>query len=135
MHYEVVEPSAIYEYIDGEVLALNLLTGIYVQMKSLSAELFHALASGHSAEIVETAAIMAGYGTDVVRQFETHYSEWVALGLLRVRANSGPDVPVHLTLQPGLSFSEEQWDDLSELIMMDPVHDVSPQGWPARIDE
>lgn len=135
MHYEVVEPSAIYEYIDGEVLALNLLTGIYVQMKSLSAELFHALASGHSAEVVETAAIMAGYGTDVVKQFETHYSEWVALGLLRVCANSGPDVPAHLTLQPGLSFSEEHWDDLSELIMMDPVHDVSPQGWPARIDE
>jgi hypothetical protein len=135
MHYEVVEPSAIYEYIDGEVLALNLQTGIYVQMKQLSAELFYAVATGRSAEMVSHAARNAGYSEAQITDFDMCYSNWVSLGLLQVARNAQHPDTEPLSLIPGLQFSEESWDDLSELIMMDPVHDVSPQGWPSRVDE
>lgn len=135
MHYEVVEPSAIYEYIDGEVLALNLQTGIYVQMKQLSAELFHAVATGRSTEMVSLAARNAGYSEAQIIDFDSCYSNWVALGLLQVARIAQHTDTESLSLIPGLQFSEERWDDLSELIMMDPVHDVSPQGWPSRVDE
>ena len=135
MHYEVVEPSAIYEYIDGEVLALNLQTGIYVQMKQLSAELFHAVATGRSTEMVSGAARNAGYSEAQIIDFDSCYSNWVALGLLQVARIAQHTDTESLSLIPGLQFSEERWDDLSELIMMDPVHDVSPQGWPSRVDE
>lgn len=135
MHYEVVEPSAIYEFVDGEVLALNLMTGIYIQMKQLSAELFHALATGTSTEVIVSAAKTAGYSAAHIAEFDTHYSNWVALGLLRNAQDVGRPTSESFTLTPALQFVEEQWDDLSELIMMDPVHDVSPQGWPTPIDE
>ena len=135
MHYEVVEPTAIYEYIDGEVLALNLQTGVYVQMKQLSAELFYAVATGRSTEIVSHAARNAGYSEAQIIDFDSCYSNWVALGLLQVARNAQHPDTESLSLIPGLQFSEERWDDLSELIMMDPVHDVSPQGWPSRVDE
>ena len=71
MHYEVIEPSAIYEYIDGEVLALNLQTGIYVQMKQLSAELFYAVATGRSTEMVRHAALNAGYSEAQITDFDS----------------------------------------------------------------
>jgi hypothetical protein len=135
MHYEVVEPSAIYEYIDGEVLALNLQTGVYIQMKQLSAELFHAVATGRSTEMIRHAALSAGYSEEQVTEFDMCYSNWVALGLLEVARNTQHPDTESLSLIPELQFSEERWDDLSELIMMDPVHDVSPQGWPSRVDE
>lgn len=135
MHYEVVEPSAIYEFVDGEVLALNLMSGIYVQMKQLSAELFHALATGTSTEVIVSAARTAGYSDAQITEFDTHYSNWVALGLLRIAQEPGRPKSESFALTPALQFVEEQWDDLSELIMMDPVHDVSPQGWPTPIDE
>lgn len=135
MHYEVVEPSAIYEYIDGEVLALNLQTGIYVQLKQLSAELFYAAATGRSAEMISHAAQNAGYGEARIADFDTCYANWVALGLLQVARNAQHPDTEAFSLISGLQFSEERWDDLSELIMMDPVHDVSPQGWPSRVDE
>lgn len=135
MHYEVVEPSAIYEYIAGEVLALNLQTGIYIQMKQLSAELFYAVATGKSSEMVLDSALNAGYSEAQTGEFDTHYSNWVALGLLQVAHNNQHSSTEPFLLAPGLQFSEERWDDLSDLIMMDPVHDVSPQGWPSRADE
>jgi hypothetical protein len=135
MHYEVIEPSAIYEYIDGEVLALNLQTGIYIQMKELSAELFHALATGCSTEAVSQAALNAGYSNAQVAKFDTHYTNWIELGLLQVVQTPPSRIPDSISITPGLQFSEERWDDLSDLIMMDPVHDVSPQGWPSRINE
>ena len=135
MHYEVIEPSAINEYIDGEVLALNLQTGIYVQMKQLSAELFYAVATGRSTEMVRHAALNAGYSEAQITDFDSCYSNWVALGLLQIARHAQLPNTEPLSLIPGLQFSEERWDDLSELIMMDPVHDVSPQGWPSRVDE
>jgi len=110
MYYEVVEPSAIYEFVDGEVLALNLMTGIYVQMKQLSAELFHALATGTSTEAIVNAAQTAGYSDAQITEFDSHYSNWVALGLLRSDQDTGRPKSESFALTPSLQFVEEKWD-------------------------
>lgn len=130
-HYEIAEPTSIYEHVDGEVLVLNLETGLYTQMKGLSASVFDSLAMGVEMQTVRQAMVAAGCSIADIDAVETRTARWCELGYLR--PSRGEPSNRDLNFKPGDLYDEQTWDDLSELIKLDPVHDVSPQGWPQSL--
>jgi hypothetical protein len=117
------------------VIVINLERGSYFSLRESAAELWslveqgcardaivEALTSRYSASPSQEVASEAGRFLDELRDEE-----------LVVESNGAPAaVP---DLEPATSaFASprlEKYTDLEDLIMLDPIHEVEPEGWPA----
>lgn len=129
---EAAGPDIVSEDFGGEMVVLNLANGRYFSLPGIAAAIWRDLADG-----CPVAALVAQAAGTVVRDgIETLAAGLVAEGLLRPRST-----PV--TTTPKSSFdgidavpAMEAYDDMAELILADPIHDVDEQvGWPLKRDD
>lgn len=138
MHEEtwvVDAPSAVSEVIDGELVVMNLATGNYFSGAGVGATLWSCFERALSEEAA-LAEVMAIYQVerdrlqaDIVEFTRTLQGH----GLLR----RGPATQTTTTVaaahrQPYDSPTLTLYTDMRDLLMLDPIHDVSEEGWPTR---
>lgn len=132
----VVRPSVRHERLDDEVIAIDLESGAYFALDDVAAMCWSVLAAGGTASAAVEATV-AGY--DVARDaaqrdVEGFVGELVRVGLLA--PVDRPPVPVGLP-EAAKEVREykppaiERYDDLEELLVLDPIHEVDETGWPA----
>lgn len=134
--FTVDERSVVFERYDNEVITINLNTGIYYTLNTTAADVFEFLASGCPvAELI--AALQPRYSNDL-RLFETDLLRFVSelskAGLIEPSKDNGrrPFEPISES-QPKSIFESpvlRTHDDLQELFLLDPVHEVGAEGWP-----
>jgi hypothetical protein len=125
------------ETLDGEVLMIDMASGAYSSCVDATAVVWTLLANG--ATVDEAAALLvARYGiTDEQARaaFEGLAGQGTTLDLLRARGEG--EAPAE-DLLAGYDGPEHAWGpmaldtnvDLADLILLDPVHDVTAEGWP-----
>lgn len=127
------QPRFVDETVDGEALIMDMLRGTYYSCAGPSAEVWNALKAGASVD--EVAALLAGAyhvpvadaSVDVGRFLD----QLLADELLVVAEDATqPSVPPFGSGSPYLALEVERYTDLADLILLDPVHDVSEAGWP-----
>ena len=130
---EVARPQCAAEVLSDEVVALNVETGMYFSMRGLAATLWHDLAAGHAVETLADHARALGDDPERVTDFA---AELLRHGRVRAAAPYPVDAePRSIALFRGgtepLVF--EVYDDMQDLILSDPIHDVDDtSGWPRR---
>lgn len=130
---EAAAPDVVAEDFGGEMVVLNLANGKYFSLPGIAASLWRDLADG--CPVATLVARAEAAGATVAEGVERLATTLVAEGLLRMRAT-----PV--TVSPGTSFdgitaspTMESYDDMADLILADPVHDVEEAtGWPVKRD-
>jgi hypothetical protein len=133
---EVARPECAVDVLSDEVVALNVATGVYFSMRGLAAALWHDLAAGHPVEaLVEQARRVGGSGERVAgfaEQVQRH-------GLMRV-SSAPPTADADLASAQLLAGEPESlvfevYEDMRDLILSDPIHDVDEQsGWPRKAE-
>lgn len=128
--YRLRRPQVVAEIVDDEVIAINMETGVYFNMRGWSAHVWTLLAAGHSLEEVTTTLVAAvgDVATDAVAEF---FTALLADDLLVPDPDATPGdlPPAPAEVWGGLSL--ERFTDMTDLILLDPVHDVNPSdGWP-----
>ena len=119
--YEIAAPDVIAESLDGEVLIVNLATGVYFRGDADAAHAWSAVTSG--AALPESE----GGNTEAMAAF---IAELLDEGLIRERPATAPPVPEPAELPSG-PFRLERFEDLQDMLALDPIHDVDPNtGWP-----
>ena len=132
--FEIAAPECVADDFGGEIVALNMNSGVYFSLRDLAANIWTDLAAGCPA-----AAIL-----DVLRQHDDKLAadakafidRLLSEGLMRAAslapAQSGP-VAVHAALASGTTvLTIQSYDDMKDLVMTDPIHDVADEfGWPA----
>jgi hypothetical protein len=133
--YRVDEPAILAEEITGEVLAIDNRTGAYVSITGTGVEIWNLLALGHTpAEAAE--ALAANHGAevaDVEPVVLTFVERLLETKLIIVAERSVPDAAATRPGDAPTPFTEPTLDvytDMEELLLFDPIHDVSEQGWP-----
>jgi hypothetical protein len=133
-YLELALPRCSADDFDGEIVAINLETGIYYSLKESAALIWHDLLDGHSLEALlghlrdddETRAAVAGFADRLIDS-----------GLMRVSA-AGRDPAGPARIASALPLSPpvlEQFGDMQDLLLLDPVHEVDDEiGWPAKPD-
>ncbi|MEJ6479486.1 MAG: PqqD family protein [Octadecabacter sp.] len=118
--FQLTGPDVVGEEFDGEVVVLNLKTGQYFGLNESGVALWSAILAG--ADPADIAGISGS-------EFAAHLVE---LGLISQSAE--PPVPAEkLTLDGAPRI--DVYDDLSDLILADPIHDVDTEkGWPKLPD-
>jgi hypothetical protein len=134
--FTVDQSAVVFERYDDEVIAINLNTGIYYSLNRTAADAFELLADGCPVtELI--AALQPRYNEDL-RLFERDLLEIVSelrRALLIEPAKSNGKLPPNFSpaSHPKLVFEPpvlKVHEDLQELFLLDPVHEVGAEGWP-----
>jgi len=135
MYYTTQVPMLVSRQFDDEVILANFETGIYYSLTGIAVDIWLGLRSGATVkEIVTAFAAFDGPDVEDIEQSIASFIEQLLNEKIIIPQEQRPDV-TSWSPQFTISFSRpvlERFDDLRELLFLDPVHDVSEAGWPVR---
>jgi hypothetical protein len=127
--YAVASKEIVFESFDGEAVVLDLSTGKYFGFSDSGSGVWQALSSGVSADA------LAGSSAIAPAELENFISRLLEFGLLVPANTASQPLPSDLLSQLAAArepLSVDVHDDLADLIVVDPIHEVEePLGWPA----
>ncbi|TMC48069.1 MAG: PqqD family protein [Chloroflexi bacterium] len=137
MRFKVESDHVVSEAIDGEVVAIDLASGYYFSLTGAGVEVWRLVEqSATHDEIVE--GLMRRYQgnradmTDAVHQLLDQLQR--ARLVISVEDDGAPATVLPAAVAECIPFVPPQletYTDMSEIIRMDPIHDVDPElGWP-----
>jgi hypothetical protein len=138
VYYRTDVPDTASELFDGELVIAHYGSGLYYSLSQGGTLVWQGLRHGLSvAEVIDwlrghfaanAAAIPAA-----VEAFVRKLSDEGLVAEAEAGAKAGelPVIAAEKWSEPLL----ERFDDLQELLLLDPVHDVSEAGWPHRPDD
>lgn len=120
---------------DDEIIIANFETGLYYSLIGTAADIWLGLKAGEAVQTIASAIsqFAACEAADDVKSFvETLLAE----NIIAPRHDDSD----HRPWSPQFSnpFSPpvlDRFDDLRDLIFLDPVHDVSEAGWPLQVKD
>lgn len=145
----VNDAKVVHETIDDEVIIINLETGTYYSILQSGVDVWLVLAQGvERQQLLEAMANRYAAERDVVVEaVNTLVDELVSAEILVAEpTNYGasesklelsailPNGSEHGTV-PFVAPSFTTYTNMSDLLLLDPIHDVNDQGWPNRRPE
>jgi hypothetical protein len=126
------------EVIDGEAIIMDMRSGLYFSADGVAALIWDAVAKGASLNDIEgwAARHYSADSLEAVRAFLDKLIENKLVTAEEQGASDGFALP-----EPAIAYAPPQLlvhGDMQDLIMLDPIHDVSEAGWPlpkAEADE
>jgi hypothetical protein len=131
-------PMLVGRQFGDEVVLANYETGLYYSMTDTAAKIWLGLKAGLSAEEV-VGAFANCHATDA-KIVEASVADFVdrlsAERIIVPAAQAGERQDWHLVETGQFRPPElERYDDLRDLLLLDPVHDVDEAGWPVRTSD
>lgn len=127
MRYQINTPSIISEILEGEVVILNLDKGIYYSLGGVGTDLWSFVVGGMSLpEIVGQFNNSPGLEPKICEFID----ELLEHDLIVESAEAATQVP---NLSGKLEFIAPKlhvYEDMKELLLLDPIHEVDQAGWP-----
>jgi hypothetical protein len=129
-------PRVVHETLDGEVILIQIESGLYYSLTGSGANIWALLHRGHTVDEVvgglapqldaDAATVRSGVAGLVERLRGESLivpSETAEPGLVEVSTNGGaPQAFVAPVL--------ERFDDMQDFLLVDPIHEVDDSGWP-----
>lgn len=120
---------------ESEIIVINLVTGAYFSLRGAAADAWDLLIAGLSTSAVATqlADRYAVPADGVTGDIAAFARELLAEGLVVPGGQAPVDAPTLDTGAPALAYTAprlEKFDDLEELLLLDPIHEVDEAGWP-----
>ena len=129
-----ISTSVMHERLDGEVIALDMSTGKYFSMSGSAADVWYLLPFKDNLSDLQLSLKVAFPGEVDFEGLTEFVNELKELGLvlasqLNDEKENLPGIPNDYARGSWLKPKIFSYDDLSDLILIDPVHDTSDQGW------
>ena len=135
--FRVNEPNVVYETFDEEIVVVNLDTGNYHSLTGTGPTIWIDLADGFSIdEIAERIQLRHTGEFDVIEAAVNAFADRLVAEELLVPAADVVAHPRTTSVEPAESRTPfaapliENYQDMQDLLMLDPIHDVDPAGWP-----
>ena len=133
-----VNPSkTVHELVDDEVILIDLESGTYYSLVETAAEIWGALETGTTREQLLEALAQRYPGQDEDRDKAVlaFLDELLKLEILKVELQNA--APTHCRLSTTAKAPSQfvapilaGHTNMSDLLLLDPIHDVDEQGWP-----
>jgi hypothetical protein len=138
--YRINRPRIVDEMVDGECLVIDMVTGSYYGCDGPSAFAWLTFAGGSTAEEVGDA-LAARFPVDATTARAEADHLLVTLIGHELMVDRGDEPPVAVaeatatydgTTDAYTPLAIDAFTDLADIILLDPVHDVSEAGWPHK---
>ena len=138
MYYTTEIPKLVSRQFDDEVILASFETGLYFSLTGSAADIWLGLKAGATVdEMANAFALEAGPDGEIARNQIAAFVEKL-LSENIVAAHAGVPERQPWSPQFGTAFSPPvlgRFDDLRDLLFLDPVHDVGDAGWPMRAED
>jgi hypothetical protein len=136
--FRVRNPHVVDDTIEGEVIVIDLESGTYYSLRDTSAEIWHCIKAGaDEASIGDSlaeryVAAREEIGSAVSRLLDELTAERLIEEAAEGAASGEPlsSPPAQNGRVPFIAPILEKHTDMQDLILLDPVHDVTEAGWP-----
>jgi hypothetical protein len=136
--YRINSPAIVHDLIDHEVVVIDFNTGSYYSFEGASAALWSMVAEESSlVEIIERFGGRNENGSSELKTAVTNFlGQLVLENLIMEESGDGstgltvprPEAPIDATSFTGFRF--QKFSDMNQLLLLDPIHDVTTAGWP-----
>jgi hypothetical protein len=137
VRYQLNRPTIIDEMIDGEVVVVDLYRGFYYSIRGAGVDIWHLLAEPvTSGEVADQIAARFALDRSVAAATVDAFIAELDINVLVREAEGEPaaqQVRPAPTAPPPSSFEPpllEKFTDLEDLLLLDPIDDVTGRGWP-----
>lgn len=127
-------PSVVHQTIDGEAILIHMETGTYFSLQSAASVAWSVLAEGCSAKqlAARLREICTGCPSTSLEQEVAEFIEELRREDLIIEgdvsgSSTAPTLPPSVEYGP-LTF--QKFTDMQDLLLADPIHEVSDAGWP-----
>jgi hypothetical protein len=137
--FRINMPPVIHQTLDGEVIVVNLDSGVYYSLVGSAAGVWASLEEGASAgQAVEDAVGRYDAPRQVVEAAVTRFVDELHEEGLIVEAGAEEPRPAAAVADGAahLPFAApvlDRYTDMQELLILDPIHEVDDAGWPHTI--
>ncbi len=135
-------PHIIHEIIQGEAILVNLQNGKYYSADGSGAEIWDAIEKGVPLpRVVELISAEYDGPPDEIRAAVYAFAdELVREGLIVAAdtdddAGTPPPLPSSQAKSPFTPPVLRQYTEMTDLLLLDPIHDVDDSGWPHRAQD
>jgi hypothetical protein len=131
--YKLAGVNIVFEVFDGEIVAVHLDSGKYYSLKDSASDVWNAMMANQSNQAI-AQRLSSHYLLDeklTLSQIDDFIHQLVQEGLL-VANDETPESASLLEHPQGLYIAPtfEVFNDMQEILLLDPVHDVDDSGWP-----
>lgn len=131
MRYQVFSNAIVHELLEEEVIIANLDNGVYYSLRGAAAFFWQMAASQFSAD--EISKELADCEPSIEITLVCDFLKQMVEEKLLTPCNATNKTPLSLTLPKKLEpYSIEKYDEMRNLLMLDPIHEVDEQGWPIQ---
>lgn len=126
----------VHETVDGEVIVINLESGVYYSFSTGAAVFWSVIEHNPTrAQLVDGAAARFSAPHDEIAQAVGAFLDELVREeiVLLVPAASTSTIPPPTA--PPLPFAAPEitkFSNMTDLLLLDPIHDVDQQGWPSK---
>ncbi|MCF8055643.1 MAG: PqqD family protein [Desulfocapsa sp.] len=133
-YYEINAPAVISEPMEDEVVVINLDNGCYYNLNKSAAQVWNFLDQGCSLNQIASHAAKSYPGeTECIGSDFQVFAQRLTDEQL-VREIEGHNVgKINANGFDGQSYEKPDFDkfsDMQEMLLLDPIHEVSEEGWP-----
>ena len=137
--YQLNSPGVVADYVDNEVVFVNLESGAYYSTEKDGALIWLHLKNGQTVEEIITAltAYYGGNKAEVKKNVINLIQQLLEEGLIVLGNGAAPSIKEGLPTENGGRSKESfvgvflhKFMDMQDLLLLDPVHEVNEKGWP-----
>lgn len=131
--YRLNDEKMFYDMAEGQAIVINFTTGIYYGTSSLGSAVMDALLAGaDEAGVLAAIQALPGCPADMDAQLKAFVLRLQELEILLSVDAAGSACTIDASaLQDGFLLTVDEFNEVQDLILADPVHDVDvEQGWP-----
>lgn len=137
--YKLNEEKMFFDMADGQAVVINYISGMYYGTSMLGSVILERLVQGHAPDNIKNAVkILSGCPEDFDVQIDRFVAQLLEKEIL-IPGDTlpGGEEPIGETaLQDGFVLNLDEFVEVQDLILADPVHDVDvEQGWPIFKEE
>ncbi len=129
--YKINEPHVISEAMDDELVVINLESGCYYSLDQSATLIWSKLNLGYTAEKIQQFFNPCD-SLDTSIEIEIYVSYLLDEELITLAGNQGtsPETPEDLAVTDFKKPTVQKFTDMQEMLLLDPIHEVSDMGWP-----
>lgn len=136
MNFRIQAPRVVHETIDDETIVIDFDDGTYYSLRTTANFIWQLLESASAEQIIQAVCqTYTGDPEQIESSVQAFLSQLVQAQLI-VETAGGTPQPVSAIIDGApLPFTPpilEEYTDMQDLLLLDPIHEVDAQGWPAR---
>lgn len=135
--FRIRTPQIAHETVENEAVVVNLESGIYYSLRNVAATIWQLIEAGASVERIREL-LCSAYPSELMnieRSTEVFVTLLVDEGLIALQARKfNSEASVGWPSEGYRVPVVEKFDDMAQLLLLDPIHDVDETGWPEKAE-